>query len=373
MNDILKRCLAALLALCLILGSAWRVAPEAKAEDHIENADTNEEIKQPADDTSQEMTTDDELNALLEFYAFLKALPEKALNVIFNAIKTALNTATLKKLAPAAAGNADAFVMELWKKTDHFNASATAIKKAATALIKSGEYPHDDHDDHDRNDKIINVINITKAAGGKYNIALNEVDTTKINNIPKAAVEKPTLHTDPAVNESTGMPDHGEDGTTDWGGTATCTERAICQICGAPYGKINPDNHDWGEWAITAAPSCTNPGTETRVCNRDDSHTETRTTDALGHQSEEVAAVPPTCTKTGLTEGEVCSVCGETLNGREVIPALGHAWGEWKDVETLNGKTLQRRVCARNLAHTEERYVDAFIPSPVTAPVTSGQ
>ncbi|MBR7073305.1 MAG: leucine-rich repeat domain-containing protein, partial [Eubacterium sp.] len=36
------------------------------------------------------------------------------------------------------------------------------------------------------------------------------------------------------------------------------------------------------------------------------------------------AAVPATCTKTGLTEGSHCSVCGAVVVAQEVVPATGH-------------------------------------------------
>ena len=32
------------------------------------------------------------------------------------------------------------------------------------------------------------------------------------------------------------------------GGTATCTMKAICEICGNEYGEFNLNNHDWSEW-----------------------------------------------------------------------------------------------------------------------------
>lgn len=43
-----------------------------------------------------------------------------------------------------------------------------------------------------------------------------------------------------------------------------------------------------------------------------------------GHTPKTIPAVEPTCTKTGLTAGEKCSVCGKILTAQEEIPALGH-------------------------------------------------
>ncbi|MBR3552097.1 MAG: hypothetical protein IKN72_01775 [Clostridia bacterium] len=36
------------------------------------------------------------------------------------------------------------------------------------------------------------------------------------------------------------------------------------------------------------------------------------------------AAVAPTCTETGLTEGKHCSVCGEAFVVQDVVPATGN-------------------------------------------------
>ena len=46
---------------------------------------------------------------------------------------------------------------------------------------------------------------------------------------------------------------------------------------------------------------------------------------ALGHTEVTDQRVEPTCTKTGLTEGTHCSVCGEVLTAQKEIPAKGHS------------------------------------------------
>ena len=51
---------------------------------------------------------------------------------------------------------------------------------------------------------------------------------------------------------------------------------------------------------------------------------ETKTIEALGHQPETVEGKAATCTETGLTDGEKCSVCGEILTAQEEIEMLPH-------------------------------------------------
>lgn len=67
---------------------------------------------------------------------------------------------------------------------------------------------------------------------------------------------------------------------------------------------IDPNAHDWGAWTVTTPATCTTKGVETRYCNRDHSHVETRTTPALGHHWKDNGDGTHTCTKCGATEGQ---------------------------------------------------------------------
>lgn len=49
------------------------------------------------------------------------------------------------------------------------------------------------------------------------------------------------------------------------GGKATCTERAVCVVCGTPYGELLP--HTPGDWIVTVSPSTEAPGEKARYCS----------------------------------------------------------------------------------------------------------
>ncbi len=76
---------------------------------------------------------------------------------------------------------------------------------------------------------------------------------------------------------------------------------------------------------------------------------EQETIPALGHSPELVAGKAATCTGSGLTDGEKCSVCGETLQEQKTIPTLGHDFGEWTVTQepTHSAEGEEQRICSR--------------------------
>ena len=71
--------------------------------------------------------------------------------------------------------------------------------------------------------------------------------------------------------------------------------------------------------------------------------------------------VDATCDKDGSkTVTTSCSVCGYVISKNNVvIPATGHAWGEWKhDSATAEADATHTRVCSKDASHTETKACD---------------
>lgn len=134
------------------------------------------------------------------------------------------------------------------------------------------------------------------------------------NNEPEPS-EKPT---DPIV-EPAGC-EHAYDNACD----------ADCNLCGE---KRAPAAHE-EETLAAVAPTCTKAGlTEGKVCTVCGVVTKAQAVDpATGHTEVTVEGTPATCTTAGLTDGTSCSVCNAVVKAQEVIFATGH------NVEVVEGK-----------------------------------
>ena len=102
------------------------------------------------------------------------------------------------------------------------------------------------------------------------------------------------------------------------GGTATCTAKAICEVCKSEYGTLKA--HDFTaetaeEQYLKSGSSCT-----------------------------EKAVYYKSCT--------VCGLCSKGTASEATFESgsvLGHEWGAWKS----NGNVTHTRVCSRDASHTE--------------------
>ena len=125
------------------------------------------------------------------------------------------------------------------------------------------------------------------------------------------------------------------------GGTATCSSKAVCDVCKAEYGTTtnhtfiskhddtqhwkecsicgaidseNPKtNHTFGEWETVTDSSCTATGTKKHTCTGCD-YSETGVIEKKAHTTEHHGRIEPTCTTTGSIEYWQCGVCGKMFS-----------------------------------------------------------
>ena len=146
-----------------------------------------------------------------------------------------------------------------------------------------------------------------------------------------------------------------------FGGTATCSAKAVCEACGGEYGEKDPNNHalvhpyakaptcteiGWDAYDlcvrcgyttrkelpalnhdlvrhVAQAPTCTEKGWAYDTCSRLGCNYTTRTElPVLNHDLVQHAAQAPTCTEKGWNAYETCSRCNYTTY--QEIPALNH-------------------------------------------------
>ena len=173
------------------------------------------------------------------------------------------------------------------------------------------------------------------------------------------------------------------------GGTATCTEAAVCELCGESYGealghsyatewtadetqhwhacacgdKADAADHTWVEGAITD-PTCTETGAQAYTCEC--GATKSVEIDALGHTYESVVTAP-TCTEAGYTT-YTCA-CGDTYTADEVA-ATGHNHEAAVTAPTCTeaGYTTYTCACGDTYTGNEVAALGHTYETAVTAP-----
>ena len=81
--------------------------------------------------------------------------------------------------------------------------------------------------------------------------------------------------------------------------------------------------HEFSKWEVTKEASCAGAGAQSRSCNLC-GYTQSEPIAALSHVETIDAAVAPTCTATGLTEGKHCSVCNTVTLAQQAVAMLPH-------------------------------------------------
>jgi hypothetical protein len=107
-----------------------------------------------------------------------------------------------------------------------------------------------------------------------------------------------------------------------FGGTATCSAKAVCEACGGEYGEKDPNNHALVH-PYAKAPTCTEIGWDAYdLCVRC-GYTTRKELPALNHDLVRHVAQAPTCTEKGWAY-DTCSRSGCNYTTRTELPALNH-------------------------------------------------
>ena len=116
---------------------------------------------------------------------------------------------------------------------------------------------------------------------------------------------------------------------------------------------VDPDAHGWGEWTGTV--TCTEAGTGTRACSLKAEHTETdNNLQPLGHSYEWEETTAPTCTAAGIDTGTCSRDAVTATRAGAAINPNAHDWGEWEGTVTCTEAGAGTRACLLNAEHTEE-------------------
>ena len=141
------------------------------------------------------------------------------------------------------------------------------------------------------------------------------------------------------------IPAKGHNVVTETGYSATCTttgktDYIYCSNCDEVYkssSEIPAFGHSYGDGVITKEANCKNSGVKTYTCETcNDKKVEEIAATGV-HTIINVNGYSATCTSTGLTSGQKCSVCNDVIVAQEEIPLLLHTYD--------NGTIIKNATC----------------------------
>ena len=133
-------------------------------------------------------------------------------------------------------------------------------------------------------------------------------------------------------------------GNTKAGGSGIMIDDIVFGYTVAGYWCFDGHVHEW-TLSKTVKPDCIHNGYSIYTCKngcvrRDEF------VSPLGHVTEDVPELLPTCTEAGYTAGKLCTVCGVITEGKYDIPANGHDYTSEITVATCTDAGFTTHTCS---------------------------
>ena len=123
--------------------------------------------------------------------------------------------------------------------------------------------------------------------------------------------------------------------------------------------------HAWSKWQTATEPTCTESGIQTRTCVCGESEQKALATP--GHLWVIDAAVAPTCTTEGLTEGMHCSVCNTVLLAQTPVAKTDHTIAIAPNTaQSSESKLVYSEYCSACDMHFHEQAEISFAKGTIT-------
>lgn len=136
------------------------------------------------------------------------------------------------------------------------------------------------------------------------------------------------------------------------------TRKHTCGLCGYDEEDIIAATGHSYSYVVTF-PSCTEKGYTTYTCSVCEDTYVADEVAATGHKEQVITGKVPTCTADGLSDGIVCSVCGEVVSEQKYISATGHKYDRIDYVPDCVEEGFSEYICSVCSDSYRDNYVAA--------------